>query len=506
MRACSIVRARGFVTATLVVLAAGAVAALLPGAGAADRRPPPPNDDRVGAQVLQRLPSRVAGTTIGATANKLDPTTVCPATGASVWYRFHVTEPGRMAVRLSALGQLEAVVAVYRRDRSRLVGLGCSRTDAHGLAGAGFPVRHDQTYLVLVAQQRDSIAGRFELRVQSPEAREKPPGQALPNGGTWSSVDRLLDLDDVWSADLQAGTVYRINLVHNPDRCLTLRLYQPALEDLAGEEPLERWSCAGYQTYTPGPDGGGRYSLRIDPDKKYRGTQAYRFEIAAASPDDAAPGIAIQSGARITGSLSPRTIDTVDLYRFVVPRPAVLETEIIDRTDDVLDLLVVDEDGHEITCRCDQQGPFELRLELDPEHYYVGVRANTGPAVTYRMRFFVRDVTTIGVLADGLDHVKVVPKQAVALSAAVRTSLGGPALGASGGTVRFQFDRRDPLSGWNFVQLASVRVGTNGSAVLSWTPPTPGRWRAHAVFLGTETASPSESGYVLVDVEEPLEQ
>jgi hypothetical protein len=72
--------------------------------------------------------------------------------------------------------------------------------------------------------------------------------------------------------------------------------------------------------------------------------------------------------------------------------------------------------------------------------------------------------------------------------------------------MRFQFDRLDPFVGWNFVEVTSVPVGADGSALLTWTPRSPGRWRAHAVFFGTSTASPSSSGYVFVDVEEPLEQ
>jgi hypothetical protein len=397
-------------------------------------------------------------------------------------------------------------VAVYRRERSHLTGLGCSRTDARGLAGAAFRVRRGQTYLVVVAQREGSIAGRFELRVLQPEHPENAPGRALPAGGAWSSVDRLLDPNDVWAVELQAGTVYRINLVRHANRCLPLGLYRPGLRDLVGEQPLRRWSCAGYETFTPGPDGGGQYSLRILPDKTYRGTQAYRLAVAAAERDDTAPGVFLQSGQRLTGSLSPRTIDTLDLYRFVVPRPGVLAVDLDDGAKAVLDLLVVTEDGKTVQCKCDQQGPFKLRLRLLPEHYYVAVRAKSGPALSYRMLFFVRDITSTGLLANGLEHVQVAPGQALPIVATARTSLGGSAFGAAGGVMRFQFDRLDPFVGWNFVESAPVPVGADGSALLTWTPPSPGRWRAHAVFFGTAKASPSSSGYVFVDVEEPLEQ
>jgi hypothetical protein len=64
--------------------------------------------------------------------------------------------------------------------------------------------------------------------------------------------------------------------------------------------------------------------------------------------------------------------------------------------------------------------------------------------------------------------------------------------------------RLDPFSGWQFVQLFTVRVPSDGTARLSWLPPSVGHWRAHAVFWGTLAAAPSETGNVSIDVEEPL--
>jgi len=474
--------------------------------GAASSPQPPPNDRRVDAQPLAGLPAHVTGSTVGAGTESSDPPLSCGAVAGTVWFRFRAGASGANAVRLRARGQLEAIVAVYRRDRSHLAGLGCSRTDGNGLAGARFPVRAGRTYLVLVAQKEGSIPGRFDLRVVKPESLEAPPGTPLPAGGAWAGVDRLLDPDDVWSVDLQPGTLYRINLIHHAGRCLLLRLYRPGITDFRGEEPLRAWNCPGYETFTPGPDGGGRYFLRVRPALSYRGTQAYRLSVAAAEPDDAAPGVFLRSGSQVAGSLSPRTNDVVDLYRFVVPRPGVLAADIADPPKAVVDMLVLTEDGRVVKAKADQAGPFKLRLQLAPEHYYLALRAERGAALPYHLTFFVRDITSNGLLADGLVHDRVVPNGTVALTAQVSTTTGSPAAGASGGMMRFQLDRLDPFAGWNFVQLERITVGGDGVARLSWAPPTPGRWRAHAVFFGTDTTSPSSSKYVLIDVEEPLEQ
>jgi len=86
----------------------------------------------------------------------------------------------------------------------------------------------------------------------------------------------------------------------------------------------------------------------------------------------------------------------------------------------------------------------------------------------------------------------------VTLSAHVSTSA------AAGGLVRIQVDRFDPLDGWQFFRLFPVHASADGSATVTWTPPTVGRWRAHAVFFGTHKASPSQSAYAHLLVAGPL--
>ena len=59
-----------------------------------------------------------------------------------------------------------------------------------------------------------------------PENAARPPGVPLPTEGTWESVNRLLDPDDAWATEMNAGTMYQINLVASSQRCVRLELYR----------------------------------------------------------------------------------------------------------------------------------------------------------------------------------------------------------------------------------------------------------------------------------------
>jgi hypothetical protein len=72
------------------------------------------------------------------------------------------------------------------------------------------------------------------------------------------------------------------------------------------------------------------------------------------------------------------------------------------------------------------------------------------------------------------------------------------------GLVELQVDRLDPIAGWQFARTFRPRVGAGGVARQSWRPPTLGRWRVRATFLGTFGASPSRSRYLGLLVAEPL--
>ena len=167
--------------ATIAAAAFGAGFLLFASAGAmAAARPE--NDKRADAVRLSGVPSRTTGTTVRALAEGTDPAPSCAPIGPTVWYRLPGSN-GQTAVVLHALGQLEAVVGVYRIDRSHITGLGCSKTDAKGLAGLAFRARPRKTYLLLVGQREGSIPGKFELVVQKPESGAETSGPPASGGG-----------------------------------------------------------------------------------------------------------------------------------------------------------------------------------------------------------------------------------------------------------------------------------------------------------------------------------
>jgi hypothetical protein len=488
--------------ATIAAAALGAGLSLLASAGAmAAARPE--NDKRADAVRLSGVPSRTTGTTVRARAEGTDPEPSCAPIGPTVWYRLPGSN-GKTAIVLRALGQLEAVVGVYRIDRSHITGLGCSKTDAKGLAGLAFRARPRTTYLLLVGQREGSIPGKFELVVQKPESAARPPGRPLPEAGSWASVNRLLDPDDSWATHLVAGTTYMINLVASSERCLRFELYRSTVPAFRGKERIEEFGCDGFRTFTPGPDGGGTYTVRVIRDGRYRGTQNYRLQVAPATVDDGAPGIPLQNGETSRGSLNPRTIDVRDVYRFASPNRSMLTAELRNAPDDRFDLMLLTDTGSPVDCACDQAGPVGLHRVLDRGRYYLVVRSTTGSKGSYKLTLLVREVTNTQLLLDGSTSIEVVPDQAVQAVAQVTSATGGPSTTAVGGNVRFQFDRLDPFSGWQFVQLHTVRVAADGAARLTWVPPSVGHWRAHAVFWGTLGAAPSETGNVTIDVQEPI--
>src|SRR5688572_8715443 len=94
----------------------------------------PDNDDVADARALGALPARVAGTTSQASAEGDEPASTCGRTSGSVWYRLRADRRGPIVVQVEAAGELEAVVGVFRRTRTRLEPVACRRTNANGRA------------------------------------------------------------------------------------------------------------------------------------------------------------------------------------------------------------------------------------------------------------------------------------------------------------------------------------------------------------------------------------
>ena len=472
---------------------AAAVTVLPPAAGAA-----PSNDDLDRAGVLATLPARAAGTTRGARMQRDEPTPSCGRLDRSVWYRMRNGRRGAIVVRLRAAGRMDAIVAVYLSERTRVRQVTCTATNRRGNALLAFYGRRNAEYLIQVGEARDSDSGDFSLRAVRPERRAFPPGRPLAAGGVRSTVDRLLDPDDAWSYRMERGRSYRINLL--PSRtCVSAYLYRPRTYRFASEEPAAALGCGGYTLFTPGPDGGGNYSILVIPDRDRRGVQPYRLSVAPAESDDSAPGVLLGPDAFVRGTLSGRGIDLVDLYRFVVPQPSHLDVRLGNRPQAAFSVRVLRASGDRVTLEPrTRPGRVALRRPLPPGHYFLAVEAEDRSGGPYTLRLRVRGITRTDMLISGQRHVEAIPGAAQVLSAVVSAA-------GIGGRVRFQFDRYDPLFGWQFVGLVTVPVGPSGIATTSWVSPTAGHWRVRARFLGTATAASSNSRYARIFVAEPLD-
>jgi hypothetical protein len=435
---------------------------------------PPDNDERGEAARVNRLPATVRGTTLGATS---DDYRDC-GMGGGVWYRFKGPATGRALVQLDT-GERNGAVAVFRRSGRSVEPLGCAPTDRRGSLIAGFAAKPGADYLILVGDRAGSSPGAFVLRIRAGEAPEHLPGRALPHGGARGSVDGLSDVNDVWSVRMRSGRTYRIAFASSPCAQLSIR---------RASKTLRRFSCRGYTSFTPGPDGGGRYAVEVRASG-YSGRQRYRLQVVPAGADDIGVGLDLAAGSIHRGSLSPSGVDVLDLYHFEVARLSEVRLDLARGAGRSFSLVLLTDTGQRIAT-----GETGVRRRLGRGRYVVAVEAPPGTeAGRYRLALRLRDVTATIVLVSGSRSAEVMPGSTVSISCSV-----SPA--TTGGRIELQIDRFDPLSGWHFHR--SIRLAA-GSA-LSWRPPAAGRWRVRARFLGTRGSAPSRSGYAQIVVARPI--
>src|ERR1700678_4446135 len=90
--------------ASLLGVAAQAAAAPTP-------VPEPPNDGLLNAQAIHSLPATLNGTTVGATIEPSEAESACaPDTTNSVWYSVRPSTAERIAVNMSAGGELDGTI------------------------------------------------------------------------------------------------------------------------------------------------------------------------------------------------------------------------------------------------------------------------------------------------------------------------------------------------------------------------------------------------------------
>lgn len=437
---------------------------------------PPPNDAIADARRLS-LPADTTGTLIGASKESGQDRSLCGDSAASVWYRITAPRRGSVVVELDNAGAMDGTVDIFRRERSRLEPVTCAATDKNGnatLEADGLDSGTD--YLVRVGRDEGSVADTFALRVLVPSPPPTPPGRRLPGKGARNVVDRALDPGDAWNTFLTAGATTRVSL--SSASCTSLQIFRPGVRSFERAEPVLSARCGGYRLFTPRTS--GRFVFLVEAARG-RGPQSYRLDVKPAGNDDTAPGVPLGDRARVKGSLNGR-IDSVDLYRFSVTQRAAVRLRVTGGDTEI----ELRRDGGRFL----GDGPsVDERLRVG--RYYVAVKGKGNYTLTRKSRTITRSTVAF----DGRKKAVTGPGARSTVALRVRPGVSGRG--------RVTIERRDPLSGWQFVRTQRLRV-VAGSARFSFTPSALGRYRAWGEFAETRTLAGSESGYAKLRVAEPL--
>jgi hypothetical protein len=476
----------------LRLLAAAIVPAALLLQGAPAQAAPPSNDARAAAQEVGALPATLRGTTAEATLDEDEPFPGCSGPiKNSVWYSLRTAEARAIIVALDAGGEMDATVDVYQRQRSQLTPVSCRATDRRGEATIDLDATRGADYLIRIAPLANSVTEAFSLRVIAPDPPARPPGQALPAGGTSGAVDRLANPDDAWSFELSKGRTYRMNFV-NPGRsgCPQAGLFAPGAAGFGGAA-VRALECDAQTVFTPPRS--GRYTVYVRAPRASRARLPYRLRVGLAGQDDTAPGLEIANDDRVGGALAGAELDVVDLYRFSVARSSDLTIK-LETTRDFRVVLLSD-GGRRLACGCGPAGNKRFEERIRPGRYFLAVRARDGDGGRYVLSRLARTITRSRMLADDQRSAAITIGSAIDLSLNVAPTVDGAAT--------LLVERFDPLAGWLFDARLHPRL-RNGRASVSFRPPTVGRWRVTGAFDGTRRASPSDGGTATFTVTEPV--
>lgn len=438
----------------------------------------PVNDELDNATVIQ-TPTKLTGTTEGATYNWEDDPDLCSDAYAPVWYAVKPARSGRIAVRLTVAGRVDAVIAVFRQERSSLGDLGCELTDASGVAGVPFDAVRGQTYLVAVAAPWDARSGGFTLETAAVPLA-KLPGPPLRNDAN-ATLDPLLRPGTAYSVRLEEGVTYRFAGAART-ACVHVALLRPSAR--SEDEVLERSEgCSGYLVFTPGEGMGGSFPLVVSiPEGR---ADDVHVAMRRADRDDLTPGLPLMSGRSRAGRLSARAADVVDLFRFGVR--ATGDATLRRHGTVHADLVILDDTGKELACACDGRTSATIVKRLGRGTYFAVVRGVPGASGSYRLSFRMRVPTSTGVRLTSSPR-----SRGLAALAAISPH-------SAKGRVAFELERFDPLTGWHFSRVATARTLRGLSRVA--LPPRIGSWRVRVRYAGTLTWSPSVSGWIAYSIE-----
>ena len=463
--------ARGLAPALSVLVVLSATLALAPSASAAV----PSNDDRVNATKVHP-PESLTGTLVEATLEPTNDVSNCAGTDSSVWYHFTAPDRGAIVVQMDANGTMDSTVDLFKQVRSKLSFVDCNITDANGkatLEDEGLVPGAD--YAIRVGNQTGSIPDTFALQVLVPKAPPEPPGRHLPDQGIRNRVDRVLNPGDAYWTGMQAGTSMRLSLT--TDHCTSLEVFGPGTKNFESTPPLKMLPCGGYTLFTPTQS--GRHFLVVRAARG-RDVQHYRLQVAPARRDDTTPGVLIHNHASIRGHVNGG-IDTRDLYRFDVTHRSALTLKLAGAPT----MTLVRDDGV-------RMGVGNLiGRHVRAGRYFVAVSGDG----RYTLGLALKTITRATLLVNGRHVSTIGPGSVARLSLRVHPAVAGPSL--------ITIERFDPIQGWQFLRTFDPKV-THGVAGVRFHPPTVGRYRMRAVYLGSRDAAPSSTGLARLLVQRPL--
>ena len=287
---------------------------------------------------------------------------------------------------------------------------------------------------------------------------------------------------------MQAGTTYKLDLVPQRHQCIRTRSF-PRHVQLRGGRSGAAARVRRIRDVHAWPEAGRPLQhLRAIPRYPV-GTQRYHLQVARAGPDDIGPGVPLANQQTLRGTLNASRINVVNFFHFDVALSS------------------------DVTLRLRSRGSSTWSCSWRPAAASMRVlRIRTGVPWT---RSSTRPVLCRRAVSDGqrgpVPHLAPHSRDHEHADTRRRKQRGHDPSGPDSerrrpcdtrcrGHVSIYIERFLPLDGWVFSRRVNLLTGSDGVSRLSFRPPTIGRWRFRSFFRGTETASPSSSGYLVVTV------
>jgi hypothetical protein len=312
----------------------------------------------------------------------------------------------------------------------------------------------------------------------------------------WRFLDPLLRLDAAWHVWLNEGTTYQLaawTYAGHVRECPRIELYRPPVHRFGS--PLKVVSCRGLFVFAPRPGETGEWVVRISTKQHVAPSFRYHIQVAAASPDDTAPGAWLVNGALVHGTLAATGVDRLDLYRFSVRSLSELFAEAKLPVSAQADLVLMRDDGTVLRCACQSSGTQSMGMTIRPGRYFLAVRARGSNTFAYTVHRLARARTVTHTAVTGSPAL---PGNAVSLTT---TTVPPP----RGGSVRVTIERFDPFAGWLYSRVVRAPVGAGGRTTIPLSTPAEGHYRAYSYYEGDLSSAPSRGDPVAYAVQAPLD-